>query len=79
MRSEDVRLGMPYRCWVNTSIGRLRARFVPIQTIGGSTQWGPVFLGRVYLLTEGRRTEDGNGHQLYGRFFADELDSWEAI
>ena len=79
MRSEDVRLGMPYKCWIDRGTGRIRARFVPIEMVGGSTPWGPVFLGRVYLLIEERRSVNGNGHPLFGRFFSDELDPWEAI
>jgi len=65
---------MPYRCWVNGHDGRVRARFVP-QKRNGSTQWGPIFSGRVYLqVVDGRRQTALTLENQ--RFFADELETW---
>jgi len=65
---------MPHRCWIDTAIGRLRARFVPTERVRGSA-WGPVFLGMVYLSHDGvKRSVD---RVSYGRYFADELEPWD--
>lgn len=72
---EKVRLGMPYRCWVSTSIGKLQGRFVPVQRVG-HTAWGPVFLGNVYI-TNGHSRRIGDAWT-NARYFADELEPWES-
>lgn len=55
-------------------MGRMLARFVPTSR-NGSTAWGPIFFGTVYLTTiDGRRRTDLRIENQ--RFFADELDPW---
>lgn len=66
---------MPYRCWVETAIGKLRARFVPIQRWPSGV--GTVYLGHVYLSHDGvRRAGD---KMTMGRYFAEELEPWSQI
>lgn len=72
MNRSEVKLGLSYKCWITTPIGRLQARFVPSQM--WDSGFGTVYLGRVYLVSQnGRRAGDG---VLFGRFFADELEPW---
>jgi hypothetical protein len=66
---------MPYRCWVSTTIGRLRARFVPIQK--WDTGFGTVFLGNIYLTNGGNRRIGDK--VTIGRYFADELEHWDGM
>lgn len=66
---------MPYRCWVATPIGKLRARFVPIQR--WISDHGTVYLGHVYLSHGGARR--AGDMVTTGRYFAEELDPWNGI
>jgi hypothetical protein len=63
---------VPYRCWIHAPQGKTLARFVPVSR-NGSTSWGPIFFGTVYLTQlDGRRQATlAIGNQ---RFFADELE-----
>lgn len=76
MQPHEVRLGLPYRCTVETAIGRLRAKFVPTARVGGSA-WGPVFLGRAYISHDGEKRA-GN-RAIDARYFADELEPWNGV
>lgn len=72
LQSHEIRIGSSYRCWVNTPIGRLRAKFVPTST-AAETVWGRVYIGRVFLDGVSKRSTDGNN---VARYFADELEPW---
>jgi hypothetical protein len=57
--------------------GKILAKFVP-SSRSGSSNWGPIFIGTVYLwpVDDRRKTNLKLESQ---RFFADELEPWVPV
>jgi hypothetical protein len=66
---------MPYLVWMDTRIGRVRAKFIPTERIVEGSAWGPVFMGEIHSNGGRRQTE----RVTKGRFFADEMEPWSHL